>query len=565
MKKLFPVVDLFAGPGGLSEGFAAFGDFFPRSPIAFDIRLSIENDPVAVETLKLRKFFRSFPRGRAPETYYRYIRSEIDRRAIEAHEHWADSTAAAACLTLGSAEHRREVHSRIRSAVGSSGNFMVIGGPPCQAYSLIGRARMTGVGTVSPGARSSPAQIRQSRIDAFYADTRHTLYQAYLEILAIHRPAFFIMENVKGLLSSKIRLPDGSTEDTFPHVLKDLQKPSDAVKANPELVPIIKDFGIHNPAYRLHSFSLRTSDTPEDLFNQSYLPNDPRDFIVRCELHGIPQKRHRVILLGIRTDLNLKPEPLRFSDQVSVADVIGALPAIRSQLSPSGADNASAWLKAVQTEAKNILNRVKDLSPKQIRLLESIAKRKKSLLTPGAPFIKLTEPDSIEPPPLRQWYYDRRLGGVIQHVARSHMQSDLGRYLFASSYVDAYKTEGRSPTLDAWPGFLLPKHSNVLLGRANLAAVGFRDRFRVQVSKDPATTVTAHIAKDGHYFIHYDPNQCRSLTVREAARLQTFPDNYFFEGNRTDQYRQIGNAVPPFLALQLAEGIAAMLLSDSPN
>jgi len=144
---------------------------------------------------------------------------------------------------------------------------------------------------------------------------------------------------------------------------------------------------------------------------------------------------------------------------------------------------------------------------------------------------------------------------VVNHETRKHIPDDLLRYLFVASYAVVNRA---SPKLHHFPAELLPHHKNV----ANALRRGygyFNDRFRVQVEDQPATTVTCHICKDGHYFIHHDPSQCRSWTVREAARVQTFPDNYFFEGTRTDQYRQVGNAVPPHLALQIARLVATIL------
>ena len=128
------------------------------------------------------------------------------------------------------------------------------------------------------------------------------------------------------------------------------------------------------------------------------------------------------------------------------------------------------------------------------------------------------------------------------------MRSDLQRYFFWSEYTRILK---KSPKLGDVPPSLLPAHRNINEGK-------FTDRFRVQAWDRPSNTVTSHIQKDGHAYIHHDPMQCRSWSVREAARAQTFPDNYFFEGPITEQYGQVGNAVPPLLAKQIGEIVARM-------
>jgi DNA (cytosine-5)-methyltransferase 1 len=163
---------------------------------------------------------------------------------------------------------------------------------------------------------------------------------------------------------------------------------------------------------------------------------------------------------------------------------------------------------------------------------------------PGADFIHCLAAPLWNP----EWFVDKHLQGVTHHVARPHIGSDLQRYLFCACFG---QTKKRSPKLPDFPPSLLPDHKNNDSGN-------FKDRFRVLLPDIPSRTILSHLSKDGHAFIHPDPTQCRSLSPREAARIQTFPDNYFFFGARTAVFHQIGNAVPPWLARCIAESLMSV-------
>ncbi len=274
----------------------------------------------------------------------------------------------------------------------------------------------------------------------------------------------------------------------------------------------------------------------------------PEDFIIRSERFGIPQARHRLIILGVRSDIVTQPDLLEESSQATVENVIGDLPRLRSGLSKED-DSPEAWRQAVQELGEAAWLKNGGMFADVREEILSVLKRLSSSLGRGKAYVA----GMAKPKRHADWFCDPRLLGVCNHETRGHIRKDLHRYLFAAVFA---KVQGRSPLLEDLPKTLLPKHKNV---QDALKETKFNDRFRVQLADRPSTTVVSHISKDGHYYIHYDPTQCRSLTVREAARLQTFPDNYFFEGNRTQQYHQVGNAVPPLLARQIAKIVADLL------
>lgn len=516
-----PVIDLFAGPGGLAEGFSAFQAAEGKG---FRIGLSVEKDLYAHKTLELRSFFRMFPKDQVPDKYYAYLRQEITRGELfDAYPVEAASAREEAwCAELGAKNlSEEEIDGRIKKALGGDEKWILIGGPPCQAYSTVGRSRNKGI----------KEYVAED-------DNRHFLYREYLRIIARHWPPVFVMENVKGILSAQV---NGSR--IFDHILDDLHDPLTALKDDGCRVT-------NGYKYRIYSLAKPVS-YPVSNFQPRFSPND---FLIMCEEYGIPQARHRVILIGVREDYDAAA-PMLLSpkeQQLDTFSVLNDLPKLRSGLSREE-DSFERWEDRVCSIIDNpLFDAIYDAQERCVwdrigSALSSLGAGKK--YGRGSEFVPFNAGRRVD-----EWYHDPRLKGVCNHTTKAHMTADLHRYLFAACFAEVH---GRSPTLPEFPKMLWPEHKNAHKARRS---GNFSDRFRVQLALKPSTTIMSHISKDGHYYIHYDASQCRSLTVREAARLQTFPDNYFFEGPRTQQYTQVGNAVPPRLAFQIAGIVYDLLL-----
>lgn len=504
------IIDLFAGPGGLSEGFNS-------SDLGFKNIVSAEMDSAAHSTLRLRAFYRALIRDNPSSLpdYYAFCNGLTDQPwSPKSEKQWNEASKEAQQLTLGEPESNKILDGIIESEIDHNKPLVLIGGPPCQAYSLVGRARNMGIRDYSAKE-----------------DHRHFLYKEYLRVIQKYSPSVFVMENVKGILSSKVEgVP------VFHEILKDLSAPYKALNNTSK-----------GENYVICSLATGAA------YHHGQCPDefDSRQFILRSEDYGVPQKRHRVILLGIKESLFKTFKPLSTKQDISTFEAINDMPRLRSRFSKRP-DNGDDWEASVNQEMVELVEEIyADAStPKSIAsVLTSAAKAIDGKTSTGG--LRVTKGTHKQASQYAKSLSDTKLNVVLNHEARGHMQSDLRRYAYASAYTEALGYSPKGAKEFNLPG-LRPNHKNWETGK-------FADRFRVQAKGIPATTVTSHISKDGHYFIHYDPSQCRSWTVREAARIQSFPDNYFFMGNRTQQFHQVGNAVPPILAKQIANVVHSLL------
>ena len=394
-RKKYTFIDLFSGCGGLSEGFYRMG---------FTALAHVEINHWACETLRKRM------------AYYGY--SNIEREVIE-----KDITSA-------------DILTDIDNAVAGRSVDVIIGGPPCQAYSTAGRVRD------AKGMASDP---------------RNFLFESYVKILEHFRPKFFVFENVTGLLSAR-------------------------VNGKPILPSIMSALG-----------------------NSYKLINDPNILVHNTADYGVPQIRKRVIIMGVRKDITTKEamdlyngvvkthwnpetdvvERKGLKKFVSVKDAIGDLPSVEP-----GED---ASTNSYDYPCNNA-------------------------------FLKRIGKTGIYP--------------LMDHIARKHNALDRERFaIMINNHWSFGQLRKEMPQYEH-------EHARV-----------FDNSYVVQWWDLPSKTILAHIHKDGFQFIHPDGNQARSFTVREAARIQSFPDDFEFAGSRGEKYKQIGNAVPPLFAEALAKSI----------
>lgn len=315
---------------------------------------------------------------------------------------------------------------------------IIIGGPPCQAYSIAGRIR---------------------DVDGMKNDYRNYLFESYIKVVNHYKPNYFVFENVVGLLSAA---PDG-------YPIKN------------KIYQAFKDAG-----YRV------ISDLKDALF-------DVADF-------GVPQHRKRIIILGIRESAFNLPNTTEDVCENMLKDFY-------TELLPQY--KVKQW--------KTVHNAISDL-PK-LYPLDEIVKGYKIKYSHG---------------PIES-------RGILNHTARFQNQRDIKVFRMLAEDIKSGRCEYTSITkLKELYTKITGKNSNI-------------HKYYVLRDNEPSNTIPAHLYKDGMRHIHPDPEQARSITVREAARLQSFADDFEFLGSMSYQYKMIGNAVPTLFANIIAKALYKLI------
>ena len=420
-------IDLFAGAGGLSEGFIRAG----YTPLAH-----IEMDKYACDTLKTRAAFHWLKEQNKLEIYKEYLKNKQEKE--DGSKLWQkvpqEVTNTVIHETIGE-ETIENIFTRVDKLKGKQKVDIIIGGPPCQAYSVIGRARM-----------------KEKVLD----DPRNELYKYYVKFLEHYQPRMFVFENVLGILTAKNGEP-----------LADLKR-------------LVRELG--------YEIELKVQIASN---------------------HGVLQHRQRVIIVGWKTKENGKPTKYHYPE-----------------------------LKAEENHYEILKNLFADLP---------IRKHGEGQLCAPIKYTKpLSEMEYLVKSQIRNSDFDF----TTQHVARPNNENDREIYKMA---VDMWLNKRKRIDYSKIPE-RLQHHKN---------KETFCNRFQVINPYGCCHTVVAHIAMDGHYYIYPTLNptieNVRSITIREAARIQSFPDDYFFEGSRTAAFKQIGNAVPMVMAHKIAEELKAQL------
>lgn len=398
IKKKYNFIDLFAGCGGLSEGFYRQG---------YNALAHVEINPVACKTLRTRM------------KYYGY--KNVDESVLE-----LDIT-------------RDDVIEQIENAVKGQEVDVIIGGPPCQAYSSLGRAKDD---------------------NAMQDDPRNFLFESYVKVLNYYQPKFFVFENVMGMLTAKI-----------------------------------------NGEYIVNKIV-------EALGENYKVKFDPKINVLNSANYGVPQIRKRVIIIGVRNDINIEPTEMYES-------------IVKTHYDPEMPEKERKGLKKYVT-VREAIGELPSLRPGQGEAIVPFA------YSFDNEFLKRIGSDSLKE--------------LRDHVARKHNDMDIARYTVMAENHWTFKE-------------MLENREDLRHEKARV----FGNSYTVQWWDLPSKTIIAHLYKDGNQFIHPDSTQGRTFTVREAARIQSFPDDFVFEGPRTEQFKQIGNAVPPLLAEAIASGMRKQL------